>query len=58
LAHFVITYHRPPSHFAVTFNLRRYSKDRLRHVINAVLPAFDHHADLQLSGEETEEVGP
>ena len=32
------------------------SKDRLRAIIDAVLPAFDHHANLQLSGEENEEV--
>ena len=32
------------------------ARDRLRAVIDAVLPAFDHHANLQLSGEETEEV--
>ena len=32
------------------------AKERLRAVIDAILPAFDHHANLQLSGEETDEV--
>jgi hypothetical protein len=32
------------------------AKERLRAIIDAILPAFDHHANLQLSGEETEEV--
>ena len=32
------------------------AQERLRAVIDAILPAFDHHANLQLSGQETDEV--
>lgn len=32
------------------------SRDRLRDLIDAVLPAFDDHETIQLSGEESDEV--